>query len=153
MLVTRREFLLVLTVLGLTGTRARARQDSLAVVTHPSVGISRLNDEELEAIFLTNRHYWSGTRSIIPFNLPPHSEERVYFDQVVLRMDPDSVARFWLDRRVRSGSPPPRQAPDPAMVARLVAKLEGAIGYVPESLVAHDVRVVARIRNGKVLPP
>ena len=39
------------------------------------------------------------------------------------------------------------------MIARLVAKLEGAIGYVPESLVARDVRVVARIRNGKVLPP
>ena len=68
-------------------------------------------------------------------------------------MDPDAVARFWLDRRVRSGSPPPRQAPDPVMIARLVAKLEGAIGYVPESLVARDVRVVARIRNGKVLPP
>ena len=153
MLVTRREFFLVVSAIGLVVTRARARQDSLAVVVNPSIGVSKLSDEELEAIFLTNRRYWSGTRSIIPFNLPPHSDERVHFDQVVLRMDPDAVARFWLDRRVRSGSPPPRQAPDPMMVARLVAKLEGAIGYVPESLVAHDVQVVARIRNGKVLPP
>ena len=41
MLVTRREFLVVLGALGLSGTRASARQDNLAVVTHPSVGISK----------------------------------------------------------------------------------------------------------------
>jgi ABC-type phosphate transport system substrate-binding protein len=153
MIVTRREFLLLLVAVGLPATRARAREENLVVATHPSVGVARLGDEELEAIFLTNRHYWSGTRSIIPFNLPPHSDERVHFDRVVLRMDPDTVARFWLDRRVRSGAPPPRQAPEPGTVVRLIAKLEGAIGYVPESIVTPDVRVVARIRNGKVLPP
>jgi len=108
---------------------------------------------ELEAIFLTERRYWSGTKPIIPFNLLPHSSERVDFDQAVLRMDQDAVARFWRDRRVRTGSPPPRQAPDPTTVIRLVARLEGAIGYVPESMLAPDVRLVARIQNGKVLLP
>jgi hypothetical protein len=38
-------------------------------------------------------------------------------------------------------------------VGRLVAKLPGAIGYIPESFVTHEVRVLARIRNGKVLAP
>ncbi len=153
MVVTRREFLLLLGALGLASRSTYANSVDLIVVTHPAVGISKLNDVELEAIFLTDRRYWSGTKAIIAFNLPPRSDERVYFDQVVLRMDSDSVARFWRDRRVRSGSPPPRQAPDPVTVARLVAKLEGAVGYVPASIAAHDVRIVARIRNGKVLPP
>jgi ABC-type phosphate transport system substrate-binding protein len=153
MLVTRRDFLVLLSAIGLSTTRARANPEGLAVVAHPSTDVLRLNDVELEGIFLTERRYWSGTKPIIPFNLAAHSEERVYFDQAVLRMDPDAVARFWRDRRVRSGSPPPRQVPDPLTVLRLVAKLEGAIGYAPESIVTHDVRVVARIRNGKVQPP
>jgi hypothetical protein len=151
--VTRREFLALFGTICLATTSGHAHPQGLAVIVGPGTDVTRLSDLELEAIFLTERRFWSGTKPIIPFNLVAHSEERVYFDQVVLRMDPDAVARFWRDRRVRSGSPPPRQAPDPLTVLRLVAKLEGAVGYVPESTVTHDVRVVARIRNGKVQSP
>lgn len=151
--LTRRNFLCLLVAAVLTTAHGFASDPSLAVIVHPDVDVRQLNDVELEAIFLTDRRYWSGTKSIIPFNEPPRSDHRVLFDRVVLRMDPDTIARFWLDRRVRSGNPPPRQAPDSMTVTRLVAKLPGAIGYAPESMVTHDVRVVARIKNGKVLAP
>jgi len=151
--VNRREFLILLSAVGLLASRADARTENLAVVVHPSSDVSRLSDVQLEAIFLTERRYWSGTDPIIPFNLPPHSDERGCFDQAVLRMDSDAVGRFWRDRRVRSGTPPPRQAPDPLTVVRLVGRLRGAIGYVPESMVRSDVHVVARIHNGKVIAP
>jgi hypothetical protein len=153
MSVTRREFLVLLSAIGLSTARGHASSRGLAVITNLDTGILRLSDVELESIFLTERHYWSGTKPIVPFNLMAHSEERVEFDRVVLRMDPDAVARFWRDRRVRSGSPPPRQISDPLTVLRVVAKLGGAIGYVPESIVTRDVHVVARIRNGKVQIP
>jgi hypothetical protein len=153
MSLTRRNILLLLAVVGLTATHGFASDPPLVVIVHPDVEVKQLSDVELEAIFLTERRYWSGTRPIIPFNLPPRSEERTLFDRVALRMEPEAIARYWLDRRVRSGSPPPRQAPDPLTVGRLVAKLPGAIGYIPESLVTHEVRVLARIRNGKVLAP
>ena len=151
--VTRREFLVLLSAACLATSRGHANPEGLAVIAGPGTDVLRLSDVELETIFLTERRYWSGSKPIIPFNLLPHSQERVLFDQVVLRMDPDAVARYWRDRRVRSGSPPPRQAPDPLTVLRLVTKLDGAIGYVPESIVTHEVRVVARIRNGKVQSP
>ena len=151
--VNRRSFLILLGAVGLMTSRADARDENLAVIVHPTTDVSRLSDVQLEAIFLTERRYWSGTDAIIAFNLAPHSGERVYFDQTVLRMDSEAVGRFWRDRRVRSGAPPPRQVPDPLTVVRLVGRLRGAIGYVPESMVANDVRVVARIRNGKVIPP
>ncbi len=150
---TRRKFLLLIAAIALVGTRGFASDPALAVIVHPDVEVKKLNDVELEAIFLTERRYWFGTKAIIPFNLPPRTDDRVVFDRAVLRMDPEAIARYWLDRRVRSGTPPPRQAPDPATVGRLVAKLPGAIGYVPESMVTHEVRVIARVRNGKVLPP
>jgi len=153
MSLTRRKFLLLLAAVGLSTTYSFASDPTLAVIVHPDVEVKQLSDVELESIFLTERRYWSGTRPIIPFNLAPRSEERALFDRVVLRMEPEAIARYWLDRRVRSGNPPPRQAPDPMTVGRLVAKLPGAIGYIPESLVTHEVRVLARIRNGKVLAP
>jgi hypothetical protein len=43
--------------------------------------------------------------------------------------------------------------PEPALVARLVAKLPGSVGYVPASVTLNNVRVVARVRQGKVLAP
>jgi len=153
MRLSRRNVLLLLITLGLLAAPGYASGPAMAVIVHPEVDAKRLSDVELETIYLTQRRYWSGTRAIIPFNLPARSEDRVSFDQSVLRMSPDAIARYWLDRRVRGGPPPPRQAPDPLTVVRLVAKLQGAIGYVPESLVTHEVRVVARIRNGKVQPP
>ena len=153
MSLTRRKFLLLLAAVGLSTTYSFASDPTLAVIVHPEVEVKQLSDVELESIFLTERRYWSGTRPIIPFNLAPRSEERALFDRVVLRMEPEAIARYWLDRRVRSGNPPPRQAPDPMTVGRLGAKLPGAIGYIPESFVTHEVRVLARIRNGKVLAP
>jgi hypothetical protein len=153
MRANRREVLLWLGAAGLWSTSAEASPSELVVVVNASVKTTVLNELELESIYLTSRRFWSGSETIVPFNLPPRGDERVLFDRVVLRMDPDEVGRFWLDRRVRGGPPPPRQAPDPLTVVRLVARLEGAIGYAPVGVPLADVRVVARIRDGKVVRP
>jgi hypothetical protein len=150
---TRRNLLSWLGAVGLSPLVARAGSSELVVVVHPSVAKAFLDELELESIYLTSRRFWSGSQAIVPFNLAPRGEERVLFDRAVLRMEPDEVGRFWLDRRVRGGPPPPRQAPDPLTAVRLVARLEGAIGYAPVGVPLADVRVVARIREGKVVRP
>jgi len=150
---TRRNFLFWLGAAGLAPLSARAGSSELVVVVHPQVPRAVVDELELEAVFLTSKRFWSGSQSIIAFNLPPRGDERVLFDRVVLRMDSDEIGRFWLDRRVRGGPPPPRQAPDPLTLVRLVARLDGAIGYAPVGVPLADVRVVARIREGKVVRP
>lgn len=148
----RRDFLWLLSGLAASGP-AFAGTNDLVVVVHPKAPVSKLDELELEAVFRTLRRFWAGSQPIIPFNLPPKTPLRVAFDLAVLRMDAQAVARFWLDRRVRSGPPPPRQAPDPTTVVRLVARLEGAIGYAPLETPLRDVRAVARILSGKVHEP
>jgi hypothetical protein len=150
---TRRSLLLWLGLTGLVPRTARAGTSELVVVVHPSVPRTTIDELELEAVFLTSKRFWGGSQAIMPFNLAARSEERVLFDRAVTRMEPDEVGRFWLDRRVRGGPPPPRQVPDPLTVVRLVARLEGAIGYAPVGVPLADVRVVARIRDGKVVRP
>jgi hypothetical protein len=60
-------------------------------------------------------------------------------------MNPDEVARYWIDRRVRGGHRPPRQVPGAALMVRIVASLEGAIGYAKESDVNSSVKILAKV--------
>jgi len=139
--------------LELAPKSARAGAGDLAVIVHPDNDVSVLDAADLEAIFTVSRRYWSGSRAILAFNLPAKSEPRVKFDRVVLHMEPDEAANYWIDRKVRGGSPPPRQAPDPTIMVRLVEKLSASIGYVPVALVSDQVKVVARIVGNDVRRP
>jgi hypothetical protein len=68
-----------------------------------------------------------------------------------LGFNPDAVARFWVDRKIRGGEPPPRTIMDALTMARVVEHLEGAIGYVPIALVTEKVRIVARVRASGIV--
>lgn len=124
--------------------------EELVIIVHPKVA-ARPTPRELEAIFTRAMRDWPDGGRIIPINLPAGTAPRETFDRVVLGLDPDAATRYWIDRRVRGGAPPPRTVGDPATVVRLVAAVEGAIGYVPARLVTDQVRPVARIAGGKVL--
>ena len=134
--------------------RATADTAELVVIVHPKNPAAELAPAELRAIFTTSRRRWSSGGAVAPFNLPARTDERVRFDRAVLDMTPEEVSRFWVDRKIRGGEPPPRQVPDASIMLRVVEKLEDAIGYVPRPL-AKDarVKVVAVVREGRVEPP
>lgn len=133
---------------------AAARADEeLAVIVHPQGAARRLDPAQLEAIFTSVFRTWPDGARVVAFNYPPQDPLRDRFDRAVLRLEPEEVGRFWIDQRVRGGAPPPRQVSDPALLLRLVGRLPGAIGYLPSRLVDKTVRVVARVRDGKVVPP
>jgi ABC-type phosphate transport system substrate-binding protein len=143
---------LALPFLASRATAADAKEN-LAIIVNPGVTTAKLTASELEAIFTSSQKNWSDGSNISTFSYAPEDPIRRLFDQVVLRMSPEEAARFWLDQRVRGGARPPRQVPDAALAVRLVGKLAGSIAYVPESLVNASVKVVARVRGGKVVDP
>lgn len=144
-MMKRRELIAVAIALGGAAVIGSAKAAGpLVVIVNQSVKQAVFSRGELSAIFTTRKRNFDGGQRVIPLNLPPRDEARVAFDHEVLGMNPDEVARYWIDRRVRGGNPPPRHVPSAALVARLVEKLPGAIGYVPAS-VAGTLRVVARI--------
>jgi hypothetical protein len=96
-------------------------------------------------MFTTRKQSWDGGKRIVPFNFPPKHAVRVAFDRSVLEMDPDDVARYWIDRRIRGGNAPPKQVSSAQLIVRLVEKLDGAIGYVPKSAVSSGVRVAVSL--------
>ncbi len=121
-----------------------AHAESLVVIVHPSVK-SNLSDAELAAVFTTRKKNWSDGSRIVPFNFPAKHDVRIAFDKKVLSMGPDEVARYWIDRRIRGGNPPPKQVPSGVMIAKLIQRLEGSIAYIPESNAPSGVRVVRHL--------
>ena len=125
----------------------------IAVIANPQVPIEEASAAKLNAIFTTRTQRWDDGTPIRPLNFPARDDLRVAFDRAVLGLEPDEVARFWIDRRVRGGNPPPRQVPNARLMVGVVGKLDGAIGYVPAKDATGAVRVVARVRGGRVVGP
>jgi hypothetical protein len=137
---------------GPSTARENAIPEEIDVVVHPSFPGTSIDAARLETIFNTTLRIGPDGKPIIAFNLPPEDGLRAEFDQVVLRMSPAEVNRYWIAERLRNGHRPPRQIADPMLVRRMVGRLPGGIGYLPRRLVDATVRVVARINAGKVTP-
>jgi len=146
----------VLGVVGLFGgsPRARAGGVELAVVVHAGADGQPLDSAALVAIFTGAEKKWKNGTPIKVFNLAASSSERNEFDKVVLRKTPEQVAQFWVDRLVRGEGQPPTQVPKAELLAKVVGSMPGAIGYVPpEKVDVTKTKIVARIRDGKVVAP
>ncbi len=129
---------------------AAGELESLAVIVHPSVPVKALSAADLRSIYRRETSYWPDGQAIRPLALSPENPLRHQFDLAVLGLDPDAVAKYWIDQRVRGGATPPRSVSTVALIARVTPALAGAIAYVPESAIPAGVRVVAMVRGGTV---
>lgn len=146
----RREALLVLGIAlpllgGVIGTEPSARaaeRVTLAVIVARDSSLQNLKMSELRRIFTNaDDSGFSGHRSV-PFNHTARSGDRIGFDQTVLRMSPDEVSRFWIDRKIRGLPGPPRAVDSLSQLLRLVSRTSGGIGYARPSQLTSEVRVI-----------
>jgi hypothetical protein len=151
---------LVLTLIGfltlsaLLGTTSYAIYDEvLDVIVNEKAPVERLSGYEVEALFTRTQTHWSDGSVVYPFSFPAGSEAREYFDRVALRLGPEEVGRFWMDRKIRGLGSPPRQVPSALLMVQVIANLAGSVGYIPSTQTAPGVKVVARVLRGKVVSP
>lgn len=136
----RRLFLSSLGALVLVPTLpSLALASDLVVIVHSKV-TDTPSKTDLGPIFTTRKSEWSGGVPMVPLNLPAKHDVRIAFDSKILGMDADQVARYWIDRRIRGGSAPPKQIPNEDTIVKLVEKTEGAIAYVSRAAI-RDARV------------
>ena len=134
-------------------TGSAAGGDVLAVIVNKGNPVSSLSQNELRPIFQTTKKSWGSGEDAVPINLPEDSPLRNDFDQAVLGLDPERVARYWTDRKVRGGARPPVRVPTTGAVLKAVAAKPGAVGYIRLSEVNNTVKVVAKISGGKLSGP
>jgi len=130
-------------LVGLAPRPVRAGNDvALAVIVSPNSKLTNISVADLRRVFQSERLTDPDGNRLIALNHPPKTVDRVGFDQVVLRMDPDEVGRFWIDRKIRGGNGPPRTVESLATLRRVVEKLPGAIGYLRPGQLSNEVRVI-----------
>jgi ABC-type phosphate transport system substrate-binding protein len=127
--------------------------DAIAVIVNKAATVTKVTRDELRPIFQTKKDTFPDGTPARPFNLPESIGVRQGFDAAVLGLDPDRVARFWIDRKIRGGERPPQTAPSAAVMLKVVSKTPGAVGYIEANAVDASVKVIARIIDGQVVAP
>jgi len=132
---------------------AQGAKDDIVVIVNKGNPVRSLSRDELRPIFQTTKTQWPDGNRIAPFQLPEADSIRHGFDAAVLGLDPDRVARYWVDRKIRGGERPPAKLSTPAAIARMVGSNAAGIGYVAAADATPAVKVVARIHNGEITGP
>jgi hypothetical protein len=120
----------------------------LAVVVAKTSSVQDVSLAELRRVFTNEGDSDSSGQRYVPFNHPPHTTDRVAFDKIVLGMSADEVSQFWIDRKIRGLSGPPRSVDSLSLLLRLIGRLPGAISYARPTQLTGEVRAV-RV-NGKL---
>jgi len=113
----------------------------LAVIVAKSSELSELSSAQLTRMFM-GEFVDNGVRRLIPLNRATATEEREEFDRAVLGKSPDEMARYWIDRKIRGQSSAPKAVEPVDVYERVIAKLDGAIGYVRTDEIRGDVKVL-----------
>jgi hypothetical protein len=130
-------------LLALVPRPVRAGGDvSLAVIVSPASKLTNISLADLRRVFQSERLTDPDGNRLIALNHPPKTVDRVGFDQTVMGMDADAVGRFWIDRKIRGGSGPPRTVESLTTLRRVVEKLPGAIGYLRPGQLSNEVRAI-----------
>lgn len=152
-MLTRRRWLSECLMLGslpvLQGRFAGATTSGvkLVIVVQPESPLSDLSLRELKRLYTSEQMTDPGGNRLLPLNQPPGSPDRIGFDRTVLQMDPDTVGRFWIDRKIRAQPGAPRSVNPLDLLRRAVAGIPGAISYLRESDVDSKLKLVTI--NGK----
>jgi len=142
--------LVLVTTLSFAGTS----REVILVIVNKENAASRLTRDDLRPIYLTTKLQWPDGKHIAAYDFPDGDATRNGFNAAVLGLDPDRVARYWIDRKIRGGERPPPKLPTASAAIAAVTRNPGAVAYVLSTeLGAADVKVVAKIQGGEVFAP
>lgn len=140
--IGRRHWLLQLGVVGAfsLGAIPAMADEPLVVVVARESPLTVVGKQDLERLYRGEIQSINGRR-VLPLNQLPRTSLRERFDQRLLRMNADEVARYWIDRRIRGESGAPKSVPA-RLMAGVVAKLSNSVGYINVSGVSPALRVL-----------
>jgi hypothetical protein len=134
--------LLAASALPVRAPPVRAAEKPLLVVMAATVGVTNISTSTLRRVFQGLPTDYAAGKRFIPVNHPINTSGRVHFDRAVLGLEPEQVGAFWIDRRIRDESLPPRTVPSADLALRVAASLPGAITYIEQEMLVAKVRAL-----------
>ena len=111
-----------------------------SVIISKKVEVNPLTAQQIRDIFLQKRHSL-GNQKIIPLNLVGQEPSRIAFESAVLNMGRNRLNAYWVKQHFQGITPPITQ-PSHESIKAFVQNVEGAIGYIPSSMVDNSVKVI-----------
>ena len=139
-------FLSLLIVL-LTSPSLFAGEDDIVVVSRTIHG-DRMTLKTLQRIYLKRKTFWKDGKRIVPVNLPPGNELRIFFSRRVLKKTHRELVEYWNEQHFNGVNPPVVLESEEA-VKRFVREVDGAIGYIRRSNLDPDLKVLLSIGREK----
>ncbi len=112
------------------GVQAQEAKLRLAIVVANNSPLRQLSIKDLRNLDKGDALTGPDGKRLITLGRRPGSLERIAFDHSVLGMSPDVATAYWIDRKIRGQSGPPRSIESAELLLRVIAKLEGTVGYV-----------------------
>jgi hypothetical protein len=127
----------VMTALVVTSAQApraapKSAGNALVVVVGAQSPLRDISRNTLRRAYLGEVTEDHGMR-LVALNQPPGTPARVAFDRALLGLEPEAVARFWIDQRIRGQGSAPRGIPTVSLLLRVLAQLPGGVSYVRQS--------------------
>lgn len=119
--------------------------EQLAIVANNSFPLAQLDDHQVRQIFLKKTRYIGKTR-LLPLNLSAQDESRQIFERDVLRMSTSQLRKHWTKIHYQGKRPPLVQHSTESIVA-FIRKVDGAIGYIYQSKVPKDLKILYKVRQ------
>jgi hypothetical protein len=116
---------------------------TLSVIVGPSCRANDISLADLRRLFMGYAVTSRAGDKLLPFNHPPKHPTRERFDQLVLNMSPEQMGQYWVAERIRGHLRPPRGVPSEGLLVKVVAKIEGAISYLPTEAVPSGLKVLS----------
>ncbi len=113
----------------------------LAVVVSKSFPVDSISFGDLKRAYMGSS-VTAGGKSLVPLTYPKQSPERQNFDEAVLGMSAEQAGLYWIDRKIRGQSGPPKSVDSGAVVLKVVTRVDGAIGFVKAGAVGKDVKIL-----------
>lgn len=122
--------------------RAASGKPALALVTQKTSSLDELSLREIKRLYLGEHVDTPDGKKLVPINQAPRSAERGEFERLVLRMSPDEVGRFWIDRKIRGQAGPPKAVSSLDLLRRAAAAMPGTVAYLKASEVGPELKVL-----------
>jgi hypothetical protein len=105
----------------------------LVIVTQKGSPLGELSLRALKRMYMGETQIDSDGSRLTPLNQALSSPGRVVFESLVLGMSSDTVARYWIDRRIRGQPGPPKAVTPVALLVQTVASVPGTLTYLREA--------------------
>lgn len=115
------------------------------IVVNEKFPLDELTQEQLKKIYLKKVTYIDGIK-IFAINIAANNKLRDEFEAAMIAMSKKSLKSYW-NKAHYHGVRPPKSLKSASSVLSYVANIEGAIAYVPKSLVLDGSLHVIKVKE------